>query len=111
LIDRGEPDEVLPAHQWRFVGLVDRATQLIEHHQERLAEVLHILQAARTATLWEIAAQLHWYTPWAEFNSFLRRAALSETRAHVVYLERRGDVVGKGQRPRLYAIGRQPEGT
>ena len=111
LIDRGEPDEILPAHQWRFVGLVDRATQLIEHHHQRLAELMGILRAEGTATLWDIAAQLRWFTPWAEFNSFLRRAALSETRAHVVYLERRGEVVGKGQRPRLYAIGRLPEGT
>ena len=112
LIERGEPREVLPAHQWRFAGLVDRATRLIEHHQQRLGEVLSVLESGE-ATVWEIASRLHWYTAWAEFNTFLRHAALGETRAHLVYLERRGVIDSHYQRPRLYAIGRAdraPEG-
>ena len=103
LIERGEPREVLPAHQWRFVGLVDRATRLIEHHQQRLGEVLSVLESGE-ATVWDIASRLHWYTPWAEFNTFLRHAALGETRAHLVYLERRGVVVSRFERPRVYAL-------
>lgn len=103
LIARGEPQEILPAHQWRFVGLVDRATRLIEHHRQRLAEVLSIL-ASGEASLWDIASRMHWYTPWSAFNTFLRHAALGETRAHLVYLERRGVVVSRFERPRVYAL-------
>jgi glyoxylase-like metal-dependent hydrolase (beta-lactamase superfamily II) len=103
LIARGEPEEILPAHQWRFVGLIDRATRLIEHHRERLDEVIAILQSGE-ASLWDIASRLHWYTPWSDFNTFLRHAALSETRAHLVYLELRGAVVSRSARPRVYAL-------
>jgi glyoxylase-like metal-dependent hydrolase (beta-lactamase superfamily II) len=103
LMARGEPREVLPAHQWRFAGLRDRATVLIRHHHERLGEVQTILQRGDTA-LWDIAARLHWFTPWSEFSSFMRRAALSETQAHVAYLERRGLVVSRGRRPRTYTL-------
>jgi hypothetical protein len=47
---------------------------------------------------------MHWYTPWSAFNTFLRHAALGETRAHLVYLERRGVVVSRFERPRVYAL-------
>jgi hypothetical protein len=36
---RFDPDEVLPAHEYRFSGLPARVRQLHEHHRARLREI------------------------------------------------------------------------
>jgi hypothetical protein len=36
----------------------------------------------------------------------MRHAALSETRAHLVYLERRGAIISRFERPRVYALAK-----
>jgi glyoxylase-like metal-dependent hydrolase (beta-lactamase superfamily II) len=81
-------DEVLPAHEYRFAGISARVEQLLGHHEARLAEIVRVAQAPVTA--WELAAGLSWSRPWEHVSGFMRRAAVSETLAHLVLLESRG---------------------
>lgn len=84
-----DPDEVLPAHEYRFRGLETRVGQLLSHHADRLAEVEEHL-ADEAATPWTIAERMHWSRPWDTLPAHLRRAAVGETLAHLVLLEEQG---------------------
>lgn len=81
-------NEVLPAHEHRFTGHAKRASDIVAHHQARLAEV-EIALVPDGATLWEVAAQMEWNQPWSEMGHGSHRMALSEAAAHLRYLERR----------------------
>src|SRR5437870_5509221 len=48
-----DADEVLPAHEHRFVGLSGRLDELVEHHDHRFAEVLEALRDGLT-TAWDV---------------------------------------------------------
>ncbi|GAA3980980.1 MBL fold metallo-hydrolase [Actinomadura viridis] len=81
--------EVLPAHQYRFRGLAERAEAIAAHHEERLAEVTALL-SAEPATLWRLAAGMTWRAPWDAMPLTSRRMAAGEAAAHLRALERRG---------------------
>ncbi len=81
--------EVLPAHQYRFTGLSDRAREIIGHHEERLAEVTALLSPSAT-TLWDLTAGLKWRHAWADMSQQARRMAAAEAAAHLRTLETRG---------------------
>jgi glyoxylase-like metal-dependent hydrolase (beta-lactamase superfamily II) len=81
-----EIDEVLPAHEYRFSGLASRCRALISHHEQRLSHVRERLDSAMTA--WELAHVLDWAQPWPEISTLMRPAAVAETLAHLVQLER-----------------------
>jgi glyoxylase-like metal-dependent hydrolase (beta-lactamase superfamily II) len=85
-----EPDEVLPAHEYRFSGLAARVHQLREHHRARLREVLAVVAGAAGCSTADVAARLTWSRPWDQARGMVRRSAIGETYAHLVYLERRG---------------------
>lgn len=85
-----EPDEVLPAHEYRFSGLAVRLRQLRDHHQSRLREVLAVVAGAPGCTTANVAERLTWSRPWDQARGMVRRSAIGETYAHLVYLERRG---------------------
>jgi glyoxylase-like metal-dependent hydrolase (beta-lactamase superfamily II) len=85
-----EPDEVLPAHEYRFRGLAARVGQLQAHHRARLREVLEVIAAAPGCTTSDLAARLTWSRPWDQAKGIVRRSAIGETYAHLVHLERRG---------------------
>jgi glyoxylase-like metal-dependent hydrolase (beta-lactamase superfamily II) len=85
-----EPDEVLPAHEYRFSGLATRVRQLHDHHRARLREVLEVVAGAAGCTTADVAERLTWSRPWEESRGIVRRSAIGETYAHLVYLERRG---------------------
>ena len=87
---RFDPDEVLPAHEYRFSGLPARIRQLHEHHRDRLREILGIVAGAGGCTTVDIAERLSWSRPWDQNLGFVRRSAIGETYAHLVHLERRG---------------------
>jgi len=55
-------DEVLPAHEHRFVGLSSRVRELIEHHEARFTEVIASIAAGHD-TPWEIAARSGLWSP------------------------------------------------
>ena len=86
-----EADEVLPAHEHRFVGLQIRVKELKQHHEERFGEVVQAIKAGAD-TAWEITARMHWSRPWDRINGWMRRAALGEALAHIRVLETRGVV-------------------
>lgn len=84
-------EEVLPAHEHRFVGLDSRLAELRAHHERRFAEVLAAI-ADGVTTAWDIAACMGWSRPWGRIEGFMRRAAVGEAMAHLRALEMRGAV-------------------
>jgi glyoxylase-like metal-dependent hydrolase (beta-lactamase superfamily II) len=92
-MDRYGSAEALPAHEYRFRGIAERAQSLIEHHDDRAREVLDVVAAADQPTIWDVTQKLTWSRGWDQITGFMRRAALAETAAHVEYLERAGRLV------------------
>jgi glyoxylase-like metal-dependent hydrolase (beta-lactamase superfamily II) len=86
-----DADEVLPAHEHRFVGLDARLAQLRAHHEQRFVEVLTAI-ADGVTTAWDIAERMRWSRPWDRIDGFMRRAAVGEAMAHLQHLEHRGMV-------------------
>ena len=91
-----DPDEVLPAHEYRFTGLEARVRQLHDHHRARLREVLAVVAAAAGCSTAEVAERLTWSRPWEQARGMVRRSAIGETYAHLVYLDRRGLIANDG---------------
>src|SRR5215469_10708195 len=92
-----DADEVLPAHEHRFVGLSERVEQLKAHHESRFAEVVAAIEGGVT-TAWGIAERMHWSRSWERFDGFMPRAAVGEAMAHLRALEVRGivhEVIGE----------------
>jgi glyoxylase-like metal-dependent hydrolase (beta-lactamase superfamily II) len=93
-------DEVLPAHEHRFVGLDSRLDELIAHHERRFEEVLDAIRDGVTSA-WGIAERMGWSRPWGRIEGFMRRAAVGEAMAHLRTLEKRGivhEVMGEPSR-------------
>ncbi len=86
------PEEVLPAHEYRFAGLEDRLVQIEQHHAARLDQITALVAATPGSTAWELATTLDWSRPWGQIPPYMQRAANGETLAHLVLLERRGRV-------------------
>ncbi|HET9773099.1 MAG TPA: MBL fold metallo-hydrolase, partial [Acidimicrobiia bacterium] len=84
-----DSQEVLPAHEHRFVGLGSRLDELLEHHEHRFAEVLESIRVGDD-TPWAVATRMEWSRSWDRISGFMRRAAVSEAMAHIRALERRG---------------------
>ncbi|HVW35473.1 MAG TPA: MBL fold metallo-hydrolase [Acidimicrobiia bacterium] len=84
-----DSQEVLPAHEHRFVGLQGRLDELTAHHQSRFDEVLESIRAGDD-TAWAVATHMKWSRSWDRIEGFMRRAAVSEAVAHIRALERRG---------------------
>ena len=101
-----DAEEVLPAHEHRFVGLDYRLEELRVHHEHRFAEVLSAIEDG-LSTAWDIAARMEWSRPWTRIQGFMRRAAVAEALAHLRALERRGLVREVGEDPGLWEI-REP---
>lgn len=87
-----------PAHEWRFVRLQERITQLIDHHEARL-DAIEARVGEGAETVWETAVGLSWSRGWERVRGFMRRAALGETWAHLIQLERRGRIVAVDTAP------------
>jgi glyoxylase-like metal-dependent hydrolase (beta-lactamase superfamily II) len=86
-----EPDEVLPAHEYRFADLDGRLADLAAHHDERLTEIARVLGSVPAGqSAWQVAAQISWSRPWNQLSGFPRQAALGEVVAHLRHLQRHG---------------------
>jgi glyoxylase-like metal-dependent hydrolase (beta-lactamase superfamily II) len=85
-------DEVLPAHEYRFADLPGRLRTIIEHHHGRMEEIERLLREGPGATAWELSVALTWSRPWDQIEPYMQRAAVGETLAHLVRLERLGRV-------------------
>ena len=90
--------DALPAHEHRFSGIAERVTEIVEHHEERLAEVTGLL-TDEPATLWSIASRMTWKSSWHEMHPMMRRMATGEAASHLRTLERRGVVRSRGGIP------------
>src|SRR4051812_3341244 len=93
-----DSEEVLPAHEHRFVGLDARLDELRAHHEHRFAEVIDAINDGDT-TAWAIAARMRWSRPWERIEGFMRRAAVAEAMAHLTALKERGVLVEEGGEP------------
>jgi glyoxylase-like metal-dependent hydrolase (beta-lactamase superfamily II) len=91
-----EPDEVLPAHEWRFRGLAERTAAIGAHHEHRLTELLDAIRRHSGSTPWELAAHLTWSRPWVDYERRMRIFAVTETDAHLRLLASRGLVTSSG---------------
>jgi len=96
-------DEVLPAHEHRFVGLAERVAELRAHHETRFDEVLAAIGEGFT-TGWAIASRMKWSRSWERIDGWMRRAALGEAMAHLRALEQRGLVREYGDSPAHWAV-------
>jgi glyoxylase-like metal-dependent hydrolase (beta-lactamase superfamily II) len=92
-------DEIMPAHEWRFRGLAERADGIAAHHERRLAELLAVIAAHPGETPWFLAGQLTWSRSWDQYSGRMRISAVTETAAHVLELVRRGLVTASGDVP------------
>ncbi|WP_157250700.1 MBL fold metallo-hydrolase [Nonomuraea typhae] len=92
-VRKWDVDEVLPAHEYRFLELAERVDHVLAHHEERLAEIETVVAGAASGiSCWAVATRLTWSRPWETIPAFMRRAANNETLAHLVWLEARGRV-------------------
>jgi glyoxylase-like metal-dependent hydrolase (beta-lactamase superfamily II) len=83
------PDVVYPAHEYRFVGIAERVSDIVRHHQAHLDEILALLQAG-AVTLWDVTSRMSWSGRWDSFDMFRTLSALSEAAAHLRTLQTRG---------------------
>jgi len=84
-----DAEEVLPAHEHRFVSLDSRVEELKHHHEQRFAEAIGAIKDG-VDTAWGIASRMRWSRPWDRIQGFMRRAAVGEAVAHLRALEDRG---------------------
>ena len=89
-------EEVLPAHEYRFIGLDERVQGLREHHRVRLSEVIDVLTDHPGSTTARVAEGLHWSRPWDQMLGMQRRFAIGEAYSHLVHLEHTSRIVNKG---------------
>lgn len=85
---------VLPGHRELFRDCGRRIQELESHHAQRLAEILEILEH-RTATPFEVAAQMTWdfaANSWDAFPMAQKWFATGEANAHLRYLEEQGNI-------------------
>ncbi|GLW06259.1 MBL fold metallo-hydrolase [Microtetraspora sp. NBRC 13810] len=91
-VRKWDVEEVLPAHEYRFLELAERVDHVMAHHEERLAEIETVLAGGDGVSCWDLATRLTWSRPWETIPTFMRRGANNETLAHLVWLEARDRV-------------------
>lgn len=85
-----EVEKVLPAHEFSFTDLQGRLREIIDHHDTRLDEMLAIV-GDDGATAYDVASGIIWTTgTFDSFSHWTRRAAISETLAHLEYMVYQG---------------------
>lgn len=102
-VDAYEADEVLPAHEYRFLDLQRRTAELRDHHEARFGEIVRAIANGFTTT-WSIATQMQWARPWDEITGFMRRAAVAECMAHLTVLRKRGIVRAEAGEPMIWSL-------
>jgi glyoxylase-like metal-dependent hydrolase (beta-lactamase superfamily II) len=103
-------DEVMPAHEWRFRGLAQRADDIAAHHERRLGELLGAIAANPDATSWDLAGLLTWSRSWDQYSGRMRISAVTETAAHVIELVRRGLISSSGGDVPTYRVAARAVG-
>jgi glyoxylase-like metal-dependent hydrolase (beta-lactamase superfamily II) len=86
---------ILPGHGAPFHDLPGRVDALLQHHEQRLQAMLMML-ADEERTAYNVASRLPWHGSadgWQRLPPFQRRAAVSETIAHLEYLFGQGQLM------------------
>jgi glyoxylase-like metal-dependent hydrolase (beta-lactamase superfamily II) len=87
-------DLVLPGHRENFRDCKERIEELKRHHQDRLAEILSILEN-EGKNAYQVASRMHWdvtYESWDLFPVLQKWFAVGEALSHLKYLEEEGKV-------------------
>ena len=87
-------DVILPSHEEPFENHRKRIKELKKHHELRVIEILSEIQG-QELTAYQIASRIHWdieYASWERFPLFQKLLAISETLAHIKFLENQGQV-------------------
>lgn len=89
-----DPKKVLPSHEFVFENLGKRIEEIEAHHRERLDEVIMALgDGTEERSGYEVACELSWSIgSFDKLSSWQKRAAVTETLAHLEYLKRNGRV-------------------
>lgn len=88
-------DVILPTHRKIIYNANERINQLIEHHNERLQEILDAMSVGELYTVRDLSAVLTWRiraNNWDEFPKSQKIFAAGETMAHLEHLEQTGRV-------------------
>lgn len=83
-------DVILPTHRKIIYNADERINELIEHHNERLQEILDAMSDGETYTVRDISAVITWRIKannWDEFPKSQKIFAAGETMAHLEHLE------------------------
>ncbi|MBI4294764.1 MAG: MBL fold metallo-hydrolase [Chloroflexi bacterium] len=94
---------VLPGHRNVWSNHRKRITELQEHHQARLKEVLAALEKGEK-TAFQVAPHVSWdikYSSWELFPAAQKWFAVGETVAHLEYLENNGKVKRRTKEQRV----------
>ena len=101
-VDKLIVEKVLPGHRRIFTDCYGRIHELLEHHQRRAEEVLHILSDA-PATAYQVAARMTWdmvYRDWTEVAPAQKYFATGEALSHIHFLEHQG-LVRRREEPEI----------
>jgi glyoxylase-like metal-dependent hydrolase (beta-lactamase superfamily II) len=91
-VSRLKVQTAYPAHGKIITNLPERVEQMINHHEERLEEMLVVCHA-QPSNAYDIASNVSWSMNWDSMPMFHRRFALLETLAHLEFLLRRGQLI------------------
>ncbi len=85
-------ETALPAHRGITCAPKERIDQIINHHKERLEEIIDALSRNGAMSPYEIASSVKWNTAcsWDELPPFQKYSAVGEVFAHLAYLVSRG---------------------
>jgi len=84
---------ILPGHEKPFTQLRPRIDELIQHHEERILEILATLEG-EPKTAYQIARGITWgiADSWQKIPLFHRRMAIFETLAHLELMTMNGQI-------------------
>jgi glyoxylase-like metal-dependent hydrolase (beta-lactamase superfamily II) len=88
-----DPTRILPSHEYVFQHLGRRIEEIEKHHHARLDEVMRVLgESIEEKSGYEVARELTWAVgSYDSLSGWQKRAALTETLAHLEYLKRSGN--------------------
>ena len=95
---------VHPAHEHSFPNLGKRVDEMLNHHRDRMNEMLAQVQDGQK-TSWEVSSKIGWnVASWEKLDPWTRRAALMETLAHLEYMVSAGEME-RGERESMVVYG------
>jgi len=98
-------DMVLPGHRNIYADGNRRADELVNHHRQRLREILDVIVQPLTAAQITRIVFSHINS---SRSAMQHRFAFQETLAHLIYLEQNGEVVRKKTKEGIYVFSRKP---